>query len=95
MEHHQLFFSRWLIIDMGKKSWLDIQDVYIFLWETMNFIAQLKSGVGFLALPSRGLETPVDPVCRKCVQFRLVHWIGLREHLQENFIFNGKIYGLL
>jgi len=23
------------------------------------------------------------------------HWIGLRENLQENLIFNGKIYGFL
>lgn len=35
MEHHQLFFSRWLIIDMvdmGKKSWLNIQDVFIVFY---------------------------------------------------------------
>ena len=42
-------------------------------------------------------RNPQQPIQQPYVKrtSKSIQWIGLREHLQENPIFNGKIYGFL
>ena len=49
---------------------------------------------GMFQLPE-GNSTHQHEITMKSTIYKQFQWIGLREYLQENPIFNGKIYGFL